>query len=334
MKLCTKTRRKSAHIPSLYPAMFTRRAFLASIVATAVAPASLAAKANPLKRVKSWMYLLQNLDDSKLITALAKTKYDMLVIEPGIDFKDGAYNAAAIVKKLRKKPDSTKRLLLAYIDIGQAEDFRTYWTSKWKPGILLDADPDGWTGDVGVAFWHPDWKKVWLGKSGMIAKLAALGFDGVYLDWIGIYQEPAAIAAAKKQHLDPAAEMVRFIGQIRSAKPGMLVVAQNATELISTPGYTSVIDALAVEDTWYRGRANAAWTSKGAGDVKPEGTETPAQKIVVYKRFQARGLPVFTIDYCVSKTNATRVYRESRAAKLIPLVTRVSLDHITTTPPG
>ncbi len=142
-----------------------------------------------------------------------------------------------------------------------------------------------------------------------------------------------AIRAAKKQKLNPASEMVRFIGEIRGVKPGFLVVAQNAVELIDTPGYTSVIDGLGVEDTRYRGRANAEWNSKGAGDVKPDSTETTAQKIAVYKRFQARGLPVFTIDYCLSKSNAAKVYHESRAAKLVPLVTRVSLDRISVTPP-
>ncbi len=313
--------------------MITRRSFLASFATVALIPQAFAANSNPLKRVKSWMYLLQRLDNTKLIAALAKTSYDMLVIEPGIDFKEGAYDAASLVRKLRKKPDGSKRLLLAYIDIGQAEDFRKYWTDKWKPGILLDADPDGWTGDVGVTFWHPDWKKVWLGKSGMIAKLAALGFDGVYLDWIGIYQEPAAIRAAKKQKLNPASEMVRFIGEIRAVKPGFLVVAQNAVELIDIPGYSNVIDGLGVEDTWYRGRANAKWTDKGAGDVKPEGSESTSDKIAAYQKFKNRGLPVFTVDYCVSTKNAARVYREARKAKLVPLVTRVSLDRLSVTPP-
>lgn len=294
------------------------------------------------------MYLLQRLEEPSLIKQAAASNYDLFVIEPGLDFRDEAYDTAGLVKALGTKPGGSKRLLLAYIDIGQAEDFRSYWTKDWKPprpgkpgfpDFLLAPDPDGWAGDYGVAFWHPEWKSIWLGGSGLIARLAKLGFDGVYMDWVGAYEEPAVKRAAAKAGLDPAREMMNLISGIRAegqkVNPDFLAVPQNAADLIDTDPetYSAIIDGLGVEDTWYRGAANASWNSKRAGDLRPEGGETTEQKIASYRRYLDRGIPVFTIDYCVSKKNAARVYKEAMAAGLVPLVTRVSLDHMTETPP-
>jgi cysteinyl-tRNA synthetase len=309
-------------------------------------PGPAAAEANPLRQVRTWMYLLQRLEVESVVAALAASNYDMLVIEPGLDFKDGAYPTETLVKRLSVKPSGQARILLAYVDIGQAEDFRAYWGRDWrapKPGrkghpeFLVAPDPDGWSGDYGVAFWHPDWKNIWLGPGGLIARLAKLGFDGVYMDWVAAYEEPAIVQRAKRDGVDPAAEMVRFIAEIKAAgrriNPRFLIVAQNAVDLIEEPGYAQAIDGLAVEDTWFRGAANAAWTSKRAGDLPPQTEGAPRQKIEGYRRYLDRGLPVFTVDYCVSRKNAARVYAQARQAGLVPLVTRVSLDHLTETPP-
>ncbi|NJM29565.1 MAG: glycoside hydrolase, end-alpha-1,4-polygalactosaminidase [Rhizobiales bacterium] len=327
--------------------MPTRRHVLAGLaVLPSFSPAF--AAGNPLRSVKTWMYLLQRLEEPALIEQAAASNYDLFVIEPGLDFKDGAYDAAGLVKALRTKPDGNKRLLLAYIDIGQAEDFRSYWARDWKPPtsgkpgfpeFLLAPDPDGWAGDYGVAYWHPEWKSIWLGENGLISRLAKRGFDGVYMDWVAACEEQSVRRAAAKAGLDPAREMMSLIKAIRTegqkVNPDFLVVPQNAADLIDSDPefYAAIIDGLGVEDTWHRGSANASWNSKRAGDLKPSGDETTARKIASYLRYLDRGIPVFTIDYCVSKKNAARVYKEAQAAGLVPLVTRVSLDHMTETPP-
>ncbi len=296
------------------------------------------------------MYQLENLSEPGAVDTLASSHFPLLVIDPTYTQKDEtSFDIKATLEKLHRLPDGEERLLLAYINIGQAESYRTYWQAQWyapggdiagKPDFIISADPDGWSENYLVAFWDSRWQAIWLGMEGMIAELAQHGFDGVYLDWIGAYEETAVIERARQEGRNPAYEMVNFIAAIRAAgrtiDDDFLVVAQNAPYLIDEiPEFARVINALAVEDTWFSGAGDALWEDTDAGDIPNRHTgpfSTPSL-LAQYRKYQALGLPVFSVDYCRNPANATQVYREARAAGLVPLVTRVSLSHMTETPP-
>ncbi len=303
-----------------------------------------------LATVTTWMYQLQNLNDTEASKVLAATGYDMLVIEPGNTFAEDAYDTQALIGELRHKPDGSPRILLAYIDIGQAEDYRAYWGKEWRapkgerpgnPDFIIINDPDGWSGNYPVAYWRQEWKTLWLGEHGIITTLARLGFDGVYLDWVEGYDEESVVKVAQEEGRDAEMEMVLFIEEIgsigRAVNASFMVVAQNAPYLIDSfpKRYATAIDAVAMEDTWFNGEGDAQWDDSKAGDLHThheDDYETPA-RLIQYRKYLDLGIPVFSIDYCVSKDNAARVYNEARAAGLIPLVTRVSLSRMTETPP-
>lgn len=86
------------------------------------------------------------------------------------------------------------------------------------------------------------------------------------------WRQPTIQAKAAEDSVHTADAMVEFISQIRQAgrrvTSDFLVVAQNAPYLIdeSTKDYASVIDALAMEDTWFRGEGDAEWENPNAGD--------------------------------------------------------------------
>jgi cysteinyl-tRNA synthetase len=304
---------------------------------------------SPLGQVKKWMYQLQALEDTNSLDLLAKSDFELLVLEPGDDLKNSPYNTREIVRRLRYTPDGRKRWLIAYIDIGEAEDYRSYWSawtaptasSSGSPGFLITTDPGGWKGNYPVAFWDTTWKAIWTGVNGRIDQLMNLGFDGVYLDWVEAYSNPEIRKAALQQGVIPEREMMDFIEQIRKKgknnNSGFLVIVQNAPYLIeyNATRYTQLIDAIAVEDTWFYGVAGVDWNSPRAGDLpnKYAGESSTESLLKQYKKYLNQNIPVFSIDYCVNPDNARFVYGEARKNGLIPLVTRISLSKITAIPP-
>jgi cysteinyl-tRNA synthetase, unknown class len=302
-----------------------------------------------LAAVKTFMYQLQNLEDPKAVEALANSDYDLLIVEPtATTIGNADFDMKAMVARLRSgKPG---RIVLAYLDAGEAESFRTYWEKGWKaptktsrgiPDFLLIPDPDGWSDDYPVAYWDPRWQAIIAtGPDSQVNRLMRAGFDGVYLDWIDAWDDDTVSAEAQKHHIDCAKAMTDFLLLIRktakTVNPNALIVQQNAFTLIdANPRLIDAIDAIGVEDTWFSGKSDAKWTSKSAGDIPNRDTDdsSTSSRLKQYVKFQSTGKPVFTIDYCVNPTNAAHVYAEARVRHLIPLVTRVSLDRTTTTPP-
>jgi len=302
--------------------------------------------------ISTWMYQIQFLEDRAEIDALDNTPYDMLVVEPGHNFSEQPYETDYLVEALKQKQNGVDRLLLAYIDIGQAEDYRTYWQEEWvaptefsagSPEFLLTIDPDGWEGNFPVAYWDAEWNEIWTGTGGIIEKLAEFGFDGVYLDWVEGYDDDSVRAAATSDGVDPENEMMLFIEEIgnigRAINPDFLIVPQNAQYLLDADPsrYASMIDALATEDTWFYGEGDVGWEEPGAGDLsggeRHAGDYSTANRIAQNQKYLDLGIPVFSVDYCVSQTNATTTYVNAYESGFIPLVTRVALSDISETPP-
>lgn len=317
--------------------------------AAATASACGASGISPLAGVQTWMYQLQGMTTDAQINALGVQPYDMLVIEANNTVKGlENFDTTGMVARLHTKPDGSARKVLAYIDIGEAESFRTYWTSSWQaptatspgtPDFIIKADPDGWAGDFPVAFWDPRWQALWLGPNGAVARLAREGFDGVYLDWVEAYAEPSVAAAAQAAGVDPAQAMVDFIAKIRAAgravNPQFAVIQQNASGLIDDAGASALlpnIDAISQEDTWFGGTAGAKWGSASGGDQAAAAADTQ-WTVAQLQEYCTGNLPVFTIDYAFQTANAQAAYTNSRNLGFHPLVSQIALSNPTTTPP-
>jgi len=244
------------------------------------------------------------------------------------------------------------------VDIGEAEDWRWYWTwsRRWKrrkpmpddwPDYIVARDPDGWDGCYPVAYWHPDWKDVMItGNShpptpdrdfvSALDEVIRDGFDGIYLDWVEGYEDENVQLAAAADGVDPAEEMIAFIGEIRAyaraRNPDFVVIQQNAAELLDgRPHLLDAIDAIAQEAIWYDGTGGFdKWKSRRGYDraADPELTD---YYIGWLDQYQAAGIPVFNCEY--AKKRAPQAYQLSAARGYIPYCTRRSLARLTTTPP-
>ena len=303
-----------------------------------------------LDEAKAWMYQIQGLDEDGAVSKLAATDYPLLVVEPTrTNTGSEDFDTKNMVRRLHETDDGKRRLVLAYIDIGEAEDYRTYWQSSWepptedepgKPDFIITTDPDGWSGNYPVAYWDKRWQNIWLGSNGLAASLAKDGFDGIYLDWVEAYDDERIIEVAEKQGLDAADEMIEFIKELKDAgqriTKDFLVVSQNAAYLLDeNASYADVIDALAVEDTWFSGESDIGWDNSKGGDIANDNKDAWATRSLLrqYKKYLDKNIPVFSVDYALKENNAVQVYTDAREAELRPLVTRVSLSKLTTTPP-
>src|SRR5439155_18827003 len=102
---------------------------------------------------KTWAYVIQDQTIGDKIDRLAEGAFDVVVIDdPATIAESERYDAAADVAKIKARD----KIVLAYVDVGEAEQYRTYYQSGWMPGnpswIVYD-DPDGWQGNYPVAFW-------------------------------------------------------------------------------------------------------------------------------------------------------------------------------------
>lgn len=317
----------------------------------------------PLGAVSSWGYQIQKIAARGAVDALVASHYDLLVIEPTrTDWSsaDREFDTRSMVSRLKKSfagDGEHRKLILAYIDIGEAEDWRWYWTwstdydcdgplpEEW-PSFIVACDPDGWGGTYPVAYWDSRWKDIAIygnaqsshpygNYSSILDETIKDGFDGIYLDWVEAFSNDAVIDAAAEAGKDPATEMIAFIRQIReyarARRPGFLLVQQNAPELLDGhPELTSVIDALAQEAVWYDGDATDSWEA-------PDGHDSVNAPILTkwylrwLKQYRDAGVPVFDCEYALDY--ADHAYEKSRGNEFIPYATRRSLGRLTTTPP-
>ena len=141
-----------------------------------------------LDDVRNWLYLIDVDLEMETVDQIVSSKHDMVVLDfiPS-EANNTDYPMAEVVARLHNSAHPI--LVLAYIDIGQAEDFRAYWLPGWgigNPEWIVGGDPDGWVGNYPVAYWHPDWQAI---VFEMMDVVLAAGFDGAYLDRVDVYEE-------------------------------------------------------------------------------------------------------------------------------------------------
>ena len=144
-----------------------------------------------LTEAQNFLYLINPVNFSTkqdLINAVTASNYDVLIMD--LFFNDVEFTASEIIA-LKQKANGGSRLIICYMSIGEAEDYRYYWQSSWnndKPAWLDDENPD-WEGNYKVWYWEQDWKNVIYGNdSSYLKKILNAGFDGVYLDIIDAFE--------------------------------------------------------------------------------------------------------------------------------------------------
>ena len=311
-----------------------------------------------IDEVKSWAYNIQKVNTARQRDELVGTHFDMYVLEPVVTEKGkenfGISGLIKDIKEYNKTNYNKEPIVLAYVDIGQAEDWRWYWQNGWgvgNPDWIVTTDPDNWEGNYPVAYWHPAWQKIVIygyGGKSHVQEILKAGFDGIYMDWVEAFSDEDVRAKADEEGIDTALAMFNFIEKIRNfarfeslnANPGFLVIAQNASDLHqkNPVRYQNLMDAIALEAVWYDGDggfdnwADTRGYNVLTNDLYPGWTE----EVLSHLRAIKGKMPIFIVEYAQNlhgNNFASRVYNTlSPQHGFIPYCTRRSLSRLSKTP--
>jgi cysteinyl-tRNA synthetase, unknown class len=247
---------------------------------------------------RSWGYQLQGASPDRMAAAI-----DLLVVDAQREAAPHESLGSDTVARFQQRPDGSRRLVLAYLSIGEAETYRHYWWPHWRwfAPSWLGPENREWKNNHLVRFWQPGWRRIIVDPRPSLAaraleqvsparkpyldRVLEAGFDGVYLDRVDAYYE--------WQKSNPGAEaaMIAFVAEIsayaKARKPNFLIVPQNAEELLQHAHYRRHIDAVAKEDLFFGAKEQEQVNS--AEDV--------AESVRYLNQAKAAQRPVFLVEY-------------------------------------
>ena len=177
--------------------------------------------------------------------AIARSDTDLVIVE-------STELSAASVARLKRRPDGGRRVVLAYLNVGEAETYRDYWRSAWNrnPPDWVGKPNKNWPNHFFVKYWEPEWQGILMGsRSSKLDRILAKGFDGVFLDSVDKYYVwPGRLKRAQ-------ADMITLVKRVanygRSKNPRFLVIPNNAEDLLGNASYRATIDAVVKESLFF-----------------------------------------------------------------------------------
>ncbi len=244
----------------------------------------------------SWLYQLQTADPDQIAAA----DYDIIVIDYSRDGTEDQKYTTLETDLMRSR--GTTRDIIAYMSIGEAEDYRYYFEPSWiaalgnQPGDdapcwLGRTNPD-WKGNYKVQYWSESWQITILDY---LDRIIDAGFDGVYLDIIDGYeywadsdnQEGFSIGEdlAVSRMID-LVKRIAYHARVTKGKPDFLVIPQNGEGILEydTGDYLKTISGIGIEDLFY-------------DETNPVDPEETLNRISWIDRISDAGKKVLVVDY-------------------------------------
>jgi cysteinyl-tRNA synthetase len=301
--------------------------------------------------VNSWGYRLQgsSAEGGELLpNPLAAATHHLLVMDFARYGDEGSKFTTQEVSDIKNSAPSrggngARKVVAAYVSIGEASEFRSYWDPAWTvggnasdplapgaPSWLGPVNPD-WPESRKVRYWEPGWQDIIYGSvTAWLDQVVAQGFDAAYLDIVDAYYFWAVeLDAGDRLPGDPAAgdekdaaqRMVDFIAGMtnhaRQTNADFFVIPQNGGFIIDAledqdptrkASFLEAIGATGVEDTYFIG---------GSDENNPFSPDT--DKIDILKQdFLGNGRPVFAVDYVNDAGKVQQFYDESVDDGFIP----------------
>ena len=258
---------------------------------------------NRLAAVKKWFILLDY--KASLYPAGEKEllRYDMAILDPD--------NHPEIDKA------KGKTILIAYVSIGEAEDYRAYWEEIKGAEWVIDENPD-WKGNYYVDVRSSDWQNTIMGK--VIPAAIEKGFDGIFMDTIDTSSVLESRDPERFKGSDEA--MANFVKEIHKRYPGILIISNNGFSVLEE--IAPVLSGMLTEDIYMMPDfENDGYKEVPAGDR--------AYKVAILKKLMEKyKIPVFLIDYVSQddKPLIKQCIKDNKRLGFKPYIAEKGLDRI------
>lgn len=290
-------------------------------------PYSCAVAADPLPASLAYVLQADKLAPTKstAVRLLADCQRDWIVLDASFDTGRESRWTPSDLKQIRESRPGRK--ILAYLSIGEAEDYRDYWKPSWKdrpPPFLLAENLD-WPGNYRVKFWLDSWQTIILRE---VDRLIDQGFDGLYLDKVDIYEEFEYDPESKDwidHRKNPQTgrtyrmEMIDWVARIaaraRRSNGKALIVPQNAAPLLGVPEYRRRISGIGIEDLFTDGERR-----------RPEKEVRHREESL--RPLTTAGKPVLCIDYATRPRMRRAVAEQAARRNYCLLITDRALSGI------
>ena len=227
------------------------------------------------------------------------SRYDLVIMDP-----DQSRNFEADSLSVRKI------LPIAYLNIGEAEEYRWYY-SDIKHEWLLGKNPN-WDRHFYIDVNNTDWQKLVLDK--ILPRIFRAEYAGVFLDMIDI-ASPELYPASREG-------VIKLISRIRAAYPDKIILMNNGVFLAGS--VSELIDGICVESVFSTyDFGTKKYFLRPQAEYEPRARELQE----LQSRLKTR---IFVIDYAAQGDTVTQSFVRTKALEhgLLPFVSNIDLNVI------
>jgi len=183
---------------------------------------------NNEKPIKKWAYYLNDINFEKI----KNSDFDLVVIDLQ---KNNKYISKETILSLKKKPDGSKRKILAYMSLGYAESYRPYWKKEWNKK-------------------NPKW----LGKENKVWKNNFEVIDLMNEEWLSITKSLINVSIENQfdgiliSGLNPIRKTISFIKEIKNyTNRSFEIFVQDLESLVNEDDFIYQVDGFVKQGLVY-----------------------------------------------------------------------------------
>ena len=206
------------------------------------------------------------------------------------------------IKKLNTW-NKNNNLTLAYMSIGEAEDYREYYPELNKK-LILEVN-EQWPGNFTVKYWEPEWQAIIINY---VDQIIDQGFNGTYLDIVDCFHR----FDDKKLYAKRMAEFIIKIKAHSNKKDKKFeIIIQNGLD---------IINFLSEEDkNNFLSSISGASLEAHLNEEKKFKADRYYEKLFpIYSNLNKK---MYAIEYLSSEDEQAQFFEYAKKWKLIPLVT-------------